>query len=138
MEEIEEEWVLYLIVKGSLKMSIGKTAAQIGHAVGMVYEKYIELKTKYDESQKYTLYNSLPEIIYQKNKFESWLNNNYSKIVLKADDKEFKKIKEQLECFVVKDLGRTEVPADSETCIALFPMIKNDCPKLIKRLQLLK
>ena len=36
----EDPIVMYLIVRESLNMSIGKTAAQVGHAVQMLHLKY--------------------------------------------------------------------------------------------------
>lgn len=142
----EDPWVMYLIVRDDLKMSAGKTAAQAGHAVGMIYEDYISLQ----KEEKYFL-NSLrdkvelaPEKVErweqlkaQLHAFRSWRSESFRKIVLRADLKEWAKLKlcAELECFVVRDAGLTEVAAGSETVIGLRPMKKSQAPKLIKRLQ---
>lgn len=118
----EDPWVLYLVVRESLNMSPGKTCAQIGHAVGMAY-KYLHSK----EVSTFALY-----------AFECWENECYRKVVLKANDKEWEKIKQELDVFLVVDLGLTQVEPNSETCLACFPMKKSEQPKLLKRLQLLK
>ena len=39
----EDPWIMYLIVRESLNMSAGKIAAQVGHAVGIIYESYYDL-----------------------------------------------------------------------------------------------
>jgi peptidyl-tRNA hydrolase len=60
-------------------------------------------------------------------------------VVLKADQKEFEKLKDLPNFHVlVKDNGLTEVVAGTETCICFLPMKKSLAPKPIKRLQTLK
>lgn len=120
----EDPWVLYLIVRESLDMSTGKIAAQVGHAVGMVYEAYIRDLNNSKSSDKI-------------NDFKSWRSESFRKIALKADDKEWVKVKEQCECFVVRDAGFTQVKSGSETVIALFPMRKSNVPKIVRKLQVL-
>lgn len=139
-----DPWVLYLVVRETLRMSAGKVAAQAGHAVGMVYEEYIR-QTK---EEKYFL-NKLKEkatltdqesakwdnLKSSLNAFRSWRSESFRKVTLRADDKEWAKLKEQLECFVVRDAGLTEIEAGSETVIALWPNKKSLVPKTVKRLQ---
>lgn len=130
--EQEDPWVMYLIVRSSLEMSIGKTAAQIGHGVGILYEKYAKLVAAeflcdFDNTEKLC-------------DFENWQNNSFRKIVLRANEKQWRKLKEsdELECHIVRDAGLTELDPGSETVIAIWPMKKSDRPKLLKRLQVLK
>ncbi|HVI42684.1 MAG TPA: aminoacyl-tRNA hydrolase [Anaerovoracaceae bacterium] len=124
----EDPWVMYLIVRESLGMGAGKIGAQCGHAVGMMYEKLHGLK-KQEKNQS---------VLDKLNTFEAWRNESYRKVVLRADDKEWEKLKAELECFVVRDAGFTEVPAGSETVIGLWPMRKSQVPKIVKKLQVLK
>lgn len=128
----EDPIILYLIVKESLNMNAGKTAAQVGHAVGMIYGYYYALIYEYYPLYEYDLlaYNYIKI-------FEDWQNSSYRKVVLRASDKEFEKIKSELKCFVVRDAGLTEIEP-GETVIALWPQHKSDCHKLIKKLQVLK
>lgn len=121
--------VLYLIVKESLGMTAGKIGAQTGHAVGMIYEKLHTLKKQQEKTQ---------EVLDKLNIFESWRNENYRKVVLRASDKEWEKLKTELECFLVRDAGYTQVPAGSETVIGLWPQKKSQVSKSVKRLQVLK
>lgn len=125
--------ILYLVVRESLGMGAGKIAAQAGHAVQMFMAGHHALVDQWaatggkdpEDDRKVQLANE-------------WFNTSYRKVVLKADDKEWEKIKEQLWCFVVKDAGLTEVDAGSETVLALWPMRKSEAPKIVKRLQVLK
>lgn len=122
----EDPWILYLIVRESLNMSTGKIAAQVGHAVGMVYEKYMT----------YSLLSSTQARLHCDD-FNHWSNESFRKIVLRASDKDWENIKDLYQCFVVRDAGLTQVAAGSETVIALWPMKKSSVPKLIRRLRVL-
>src|SRR3990167_5368692 len=88
----KDSWVMYLIIRYSLGMSAGKIGAQCGHAVGMIYEKYIDINIPSSILQEAHLINA----------FSDWKSELYRKIVLKADDKEWEKIKKELSCFVVR------------------------------------
>jgi len=125
--------VMYLIVRESLldKMSAGKIAAQCGHAVQFVVTYYFEsspILGFYEQNNKRT------ELM------NKWFDCNYPKIVLKADDNEWQKLKDypDLFCFIVKDAGHTQVDPGTETVMALWPVERNNRPKLLSRLQILK
>jgi peptidyl-tRNA hydrolase len=165
-----DPWVLYLIVRESLGMGVGKVVAQGGHAVGMIYEhretlnrtntQYVaqakKLQEELDKHSQVFMYEGPSEefsrLVKEKNQIsnkffdneeklhqlDQWRQNSFRKVVLRANDKEFEKIKAELECFVVRDAGLTEVAPGSETVIALWPMKKSEVPKLIQRLQVLK
>jgi PTH2 family peptidyl-tRNA hydrolase len=139
-EQEDDPVVMYLVVKSDLGMGVGKIGAQIGHAVQMLVQSYND--TEWD-----TIY---AEYINESDRradelrirtFGKWLDGSWTKVVLKASDKEFEKIKEEFDVgqiVVVQDAGRTEIPSGSETVIGIFPMLKSKAPKCIKRLQLLK
>jgi peptidyl-tRNA hydrolase len=60
------------------------------------------------------------------------------KIVLKADAKEWFKIKQEYpDVIEVKDAGLTQLPAGSATVLGLWPMKKSSVSKTLKRLQVL-
>jgi|SRR5579885_642246 len=126
MSNEENPLVLYIVVRTSLNMSTGKIGAQIGHSIQYIMLKYQEVK------------NSKSGYL-----FKDWMNEgNSRKVVLGASDSEWAKLKEEFEdgidCFIVRDAGYTEIPSGSETCMSIWPMLKNDAPKIIKRLQTLK
>lgn len=142
----EDPWVMYLIVRESLGMSAGKVGAQCGHAVGMTYEKYIRLKKDLNAMQNQaksdTVDHVAAELIAKAtldaiNYFNCWRQESYRKVVLRASDKEWDKIKAELSCFVVRDAGLTEIKSGSETVIGLWPMRKSQAPKIVRKLQTL-
>jgi len=127
--------VMYLVVRESLNMSVGKTAAQVGHAVQYVYERFLALQHAHAYMQNASPYEDKVNI------FNAWNDTWHRKIVLKADEKEWEKIKNDpalIHKSIVVDKGLTELDPNTETVIGFYPMYKNDCPKIIKRLQVLK
>jgi peptidyl-tRNA hydrolase len=148
-KEQEDPWVMYLVVRDSLGMSAGKTAAQVGHAVGILYGRYFKMHTKamdsmisdpvYMEERPLSKWSDQEKqnlILAQS--FEDWKEDSFRKIVLKANDAKWDKLKENLECHVVRDAGLTEVDPGSETVIGLWPMRKSQRPNMLRKLQTLK
>jgi peptidyl-tRNA hydrolase len=131
----EDPLVLYLIVRESLNMGAGKIAAQIAHGMGMFDGRFAYMVECIEsESQP-----EIPEAWRAKVDItKEWLATSYRKVVLKADDKEWEKVKAELPVFLVKDAGLTEVASGSETVLITWPMKKSLVPKCIKRLQVLK
>lgn len=129
----EDPIVMYLIVRESLGMSTGKTAAQCAHAAQALTLKYMKLDkvalTTNDYKQK---------IMWLE--FQEWMDSSFRKVVLKADDKEWQKLKGEFKdnMVLIVDAGLTEIPSGSETVIGLWPMKKSLVPKIVKRLQVLK
>jgi len=135
----QDPTVMYLIVKTSLAMSMEKTAAQVGHAVGLLVEEHYE-RAKYIKACD-TLQLKHNKDTERLEIFDQWMHSDYRKVVLAADDKEFEKIKSEIpesDRVVVIDNGLTELNPHTETVIGLWPMYKSQVPKVIKRLQLLK
>ena len=147
----EDPIVMYLIVHETLDMSVGKTAAQAAHASQMLTLKYFEIKAESSKIQKsahlfpedqreqqmktYTGHAPFISIMGE------WLKGSFRKVVLRADDKEWNKLKEEFKdqnMVLVVDAGLTEIPGGSETVIGLWPMRKSQVPKSVKRLQVLK
>lgn len=139
----EDPIVMYLIVRQSINMSIGKTAAQCAHASQMLQMKYGKLhselvnKRKYD-SVKPTFEDPMVklELIY-----EQWMNDSFRKVVLRADEKEWARLKEDIKTIdhvIVVDAGLTELEPGTETVIGLWPIKKSQVNKTVKRLQVLK
>ena len=144
----DDPLVMYLIVRESLNMGAGKVGAQCGHAVQLIMLEWINM-------QKLVASRMISDSINRKidvpcandkqvenyNKFNDWVdrktNGSFRKVVLRAKDKEWEKIKNELDHVIVVDAGLTEVAAGSETVIALWPMRKSERPPLIKRLQVL-
>jgi len=151
----EDPIVMYLIVHESLNMSIGKTAAQAAHASQMLTLKYFEMKelSASIQRQMQPLLNAPPEGDHMerlKTAYASmakpisimgeWLNSSFRKVVLRASDKEWAKLKEEFKdsMVMVVDAGLTEIASGSETVIGLWPVRKSQVSKTVKRLQVLK
>lgn len=132
----EDPFVMYLILRESLKMSNGKMCVSVGHAVQLLFEKYLDLRST-QVGNCLEFYNLIKE---KTDDFEAWQGSFYRKVILVANDKIFNSIKEDFKSSLVTvvDLGLVEVPPNSETCIGLFPMRKSESPKIIKKLQTLK
>lgn len=118
----DDPFIQYIVVRETLNMSPGKIGAQVGHAIMLFMEcKYGISGTPGDLDDEMT-----------------WRHTGYTKILKRADDKEFERLKQEHQpSFVAVDLGRTEVPAGSETVMALWPMRKSAQSKTLKRLRLL-
>lgn len=134
----EDPLVMYLVVNRTLEMSMGKTAAQVGHGVGLVYEYYHKLKMNENDFNRCDIAQGVEqkEELFLKT-FEDWKNNSFRKVVLSANEKQFKKIKETLQCWVVVDAGFTEIPTGSETVLALAPMRKSEQPRILRKMMTL-
>lgn len=143
----EDPIVMYLIVRESLGMGMGKTAAQCAHASQMLLLKHIALEKELVNlegvEENFGPLTKDEEIYWDANQpkyfvFLSWLDTSFRKVVLRADDKEWVKLKEIPNHVLVVDAGLTEIAAGSETVIGFWPMHKSEVPKLIKKLQALK
>ena len=132
----EDPIVMYFVVNEDLNMGIGKCCAQVAHGCQKMTLIYFNTK----DICKYEPFSQAPDWVYV---FDDWLETSFRKVVLRAHQKEFDKLKQQLTTMevpfeIVKDNGLTEVAPGSETVIGLYPMYKSKCPKIIRKLQVLK
>jgi peptidyl-tRNA hydrolase len=136
----EDPIVMYLIVH-ELGMSAGKTAAQCGHAVGMLHIKQSEHERDFVREHEHDDKEPVPPANLEI--WDEWLHNSFRKVVLTANDKKWAKLKERLpelkiEHVLVVDSGLTEIAYGSETVIGVWPMRRSQAPQVIKKLQALK
>lgn len=130
--------VMYLCVRESLGMTGGKLSAQVGHGVSGILSELRKLEWKYFKGE-----NSLEEIFREAGKDREimleWLETeNWTKVTLGVDENKWEDIKKLPNSFVVVDGGFTELPPNTETVVAFWPMIKSSAPQLIKDLKPLK
>jgi len=143
--------VMYLIIRESLEMSPGKIAAQCAHASQMLTLKYLHAKIKHDDSISTTwfkLWNTLRAFFGKSAEeqvkpdldiFEAWLDTSFRKVVLRADDHRFERLRaENPNHVVVVDAGLTEIAPGSETVLGLWPMYRSTCSKYLGKTQVLK
>lgn len=142
----EDPWVMYLIVNQDLNMSAGKACAQVGHGVEYLVEQFYKMDRQIEamfigcDPKKIMDIKVPPELALKCDAFTSWRKEAHRKVVLKANSKEFEKLKEEYKdnMVLVRDAGYTEVPEGSETVIGLWPIRKSQASKLVQRLQTLK
>lgn len=135
----EDPIIMYLVVRTSLEMSIGKTVAQGGHAVQMLQLKYDLLSKSCDWIATSHGDPSAKQIAEDVMLYQTWMGKSFRKVVLACKDKDWEKIKAAVpNHVVVVDAGLTEVNPGSETVIGLWPMRKSQAPKAVQRLQVLK
>jgi PTH2 family peptidyl-tRNA hydrolase len=126
----EDPYVQYFIVRKDLEMGPGKIAAQVAHGAVMFAFRYKDLQREW----------SCPPDFSRVRKIEvtnRWARESFRKRVKKASKKEFEKIREEFDCFLVRDAGLTEVESGSETVLALWPMLDSKTPGIIRKLRLL-
>ncbi len=111
-----------IIVRTDLKMSKGKTCAQVAHA---------SLEACEISRKKF------------KKIYEKWKTSGAKKIVLKVDSEEeilelYEKAKEKdLPCYLVKDAGLTELEPGTITALGIGPYISSEIDKITGDLKLL-
>lgn len=154
-ETVEDSIVMYLVVHESLGMGTGKSCAQCAHASQMLTLKYFEMKdlSRNLQREMQPLLQPKPtgsELIALKEQYSAlakpisifgeWMNSSFRKVVLRASDKEWEKLKEEEKnnMVMVVDAGLTEIPSGSETVIGLWPIRKSKRSKTVQRLQVLK
>ena len=107
---------LYVVVRKSLDMSVGKVAAQVAHAVKLVL---------------------LAEVESTRARVRDWRGSEREAIVvLGADEVQWAKVM-AMSPFVQRDRGFTEVEPETSTVAAFAPMDPTERPKLLARLRLL-
>ncbi len=111
---------LYVIVNSSLRMSAGKIASQVGHAVL--------------EAVRITNRNKLGQINYRR-----WLQCGEPIVVLKAPQDRLTQIinSNSSICLPIRDAGRTQVEPGSLTAVGCRIIDKEYVPTIIKELKLL-
>lgn len=113
------EFKQVIVVNNNIKMSKGKTAAQVAHAS-------VLSMLEADEA-----------II------AAWLDNSFPKIVLKVDSvSDLLELKSECEdenipCAVVIDEGRTEISNGAITCLGIGPYTNSEIDKITGDLRLL-
>ncbi len=138
----EDPLVMYLVVRESLGMGMGKTAAQCAHAAQALTIKFWEIDEIERERVK-TTHSTNNNNQAMLELFGKWLNSSYRKVVLKANENEWKKLKAWAKTsdhqhVVIVDAGLTEIAPNSETVIGVFPLYRSTAPKELSKLQTLK
>ena len=109
--------VMYILVNKSVKLSSGKLASQVGHAVQKTTQRCIGTA-----------------------KWESYIHGRMPKVVLKVlTDEQFIDILNQTKSICksyVVDEGRTQCKPDTVTAVGYDPLFDNEIPMCFKKLYL--
>jgi PTH2 family peptidyl-tRNA hydrolase len=105
---------MYILVNKNIKISKGKLAGQVGHAVNIL---------------TYRLCRENPVLI------DAYMKGEIKKIILYAEEKLLQE-KEQEGFVAVRDKGYTELPPNTLTCICLGIFEEQDIPNFVKELKL--
>lgn len=119
---MDDEIVQYFVVNSELDISAGKVAAQVAHAATIITKDYLLNEQSLIDSNCIQTFNE-------------WLENNQTKIILKAKEKDLLKLITQ-GFYYIHDLGKTEIPEGSLTVVGLPPMWKSDAKQYVKRFRL--
>ena len=118
---MDEEYRMYIIVNSDAKMSKGKIASQVGHAVMAVTEimvkEYPQLWRNYVDNgihPKICL-KACSELMYEICHNYDWVDHP----------------NRQAWCRGIKDAGRTQVEPGTLTALAFCPMKKSTMPRLL-------
>lgn len=112
---------LVLVVRSDLNMSCGKVAAQAGHAV---FQSTEEARLTHP------------------NWVKTWICEGQKKVVLRVDsERKLLALKEKAEKIglpnaLIRDLGLTELPPNTITCLAIGPAPSNMVDKVTGNLKL--
>ncbi|MFH1586565.1 MAG: peptidyl-tRNA hydrolase Pth2 [Candidatus Diapherotrites archaeon] len=110
-----------IIVRTDLKMSPGKTSAQVAHASVSALEKALKKEPGW---------------------VEEWRNSGQEKVVLKVSSKKelfewFEKLKKLFPAALIKDAGRTQIAPGEATCVGVGPAPEPEIDKFTSELKLL-
>lgn len=133
IEQIKEmsELKQVILVRKDLKMSVGKTAAQVAHASMGVFFNLMK-NVPHGKFLRLTRYE------------RSWVDGRFTKLVKGVKNESqllaaHEKAKEMgINCCLIKDAALTELDEPSFTCLALGPDDFDKIQKITKRFQLLK
>lgn len=131
-ESQEDPIVQYYIVRTDVPMTVGKVCAQIAHGAQMFAFEYVARRMRHINNGFMNLESDSKLELSKK-----WKEGSFRKVVLGGKTKDFEKIKKELDVFLVRDAGLTEVESGTETVIVLWPMLKSTQPKFLQRLRVL-
>ncbi|XP_011180500.1 peptidyl-tRNA hydrolase 2, mitochondrial [Zeugodacus cucurbitae] len=115
---------LVLVVRGDLKMSKGKTAAQCAHAAVLCYQQSQKDNEKKKIAENWSIMGQ-PKIVLRANKLEEITNlqNRAKNAGVVAE--------------LVRDAGRTQLEAGTATVLGIGPDIEKNVDELVSNFKLL-
>ena len=112
---MNEEVVQYYVVNTELKMSPGKTAAQVAHAA---------IKLTVMANHDISLADGDDSDVFIQ-AWLSWYYGSMAKVVLGASQAQLETLGQLPHVVTIYDEGRTEIPSHSLTVVGFRPMVKS-------------
>lgn len=109
----ENEIIQFFVINKEVEMSKAKVAVSVAHV-----------------ATKITYYH------HHENIFKKWFLGDQKKIILRGKEKDLEKLIDEYNFLYIRDLGLTEVPNNTLTCVGLPPMYRKEGEKYVKGLQL--
>jgi len=127
---------LYIVVRESLAMGMGKGCAQSGHAVEKVIDLFYELDRHLYMGNLGVFWGTEEEFA-RHSVYREWKKNGSRKITLVANEKEWEALKQEYgkDANIVIDAGITDLVPGTETMMAFWPRYKSARSKSLKRLR---
>ncbi len=127
IDQEQDPYVLYFVVRRKLKLSEGKVGAQCSHAMHYLAREAYPEKMRAVTGEEYERHVA----------FREWDRSpTHRKVVLGANDTEFMQVQlENDHFFMVTDLGFTEVDPNTQTCMCLWPMRKSARSPILQKLR---
>lgn len=125
-ENSNDEIVMYIVVNSDIKMSKGKTAAQVAHGAVRAASRADKWVGPHDDWVKWL-------------GAYSGFTGSQTKIILKAPEAAMRALNSQYEeeTVLILDEGRTEIAPGTPTVLAFIPMKKSKAPSLLANCKLL-
>ncbi len=108
---MSHDYTMYILINNDLNMGKGKIASQVGHVVQHIIEDLLDIESNNKKKEKYLNY-------------LKW-KNGCKKIILKASKDDLLYCLENYDCVPVYDAGKTQIEANSLTCIGFYPSNTN-------------
>lgn len=119
---------MYILVNEDIKISKGKVAGQVGHAVcTYLYRNFFRDRN-----------NDLIELSHDDYCFLDKYMKEQKKIILKCPQWKLEELERENKYVVIRDLGLTELEPNTLTCICLgiFDNDSSDIPEFVRQLKL--
>lgn len=113
------DYRMYILVNEDIKISKGKLAGQVGHAVMSYLYRYIEA---FDKSEVIDM-------------FSEYMREQ-KKIILKCPQSKLEELEELGDYVVIRDKGYTQLEPNTLTCVNFGIITPSSLPNWVKELKL--
>ena len=117
---------MYILVNEDIKISKGKLAGQVGHAVSSWIYRYCVKTADFEPFDENV------------NLFDAYMKGMQKKIILKCPQWKLEQLEREGEYIVIRDAGLTQLEPNTLTCVNLGILDRdlNEVPDWVKELKL--